>query len=260
MTSQLDIRTKDLRRLCAVVGQAQQPEQPAERFPTSVLEALRDLVPCDDITYQVMDPSRESVIYLQELADDQTCLEPDEERLTTFFWRSFWASQACSYPQRTGDFVSVRRVTDFYSAREFAASDLGELFRLYGMRYETLVPLTPDGVIDYRILLWRADGPDFSPRELLLLALLRPHLAELDLALRQPPIDAPLTNRQAQLLDLVAEGLTNRQIAKRLTLSEGTVRRHLENIFERLGVNSRTAAAAYATKRRPAPRRPEFAS
>jgi len=51
-----------------------------------------------------------------------------------------------------------------------------------------------------------------------------------------------LTHRQWELLRLVAAGHTNAQIARRLDLSEGTVRRHLENIYGRLQVSSRTAA------------------
>ena len=43
---------------------------------------------------------------------------------------------------------------------------------------------------------------------------------------------------------LVAAGHTNRQIARRLVVAESTVRKHLENIFERLQVSSRTAAVA----------------
>ena len=46
------------------------------------------------------------------------------------------------------------------------------------------------------------------------------------------------------MLDLVAEGLTNAQVAMVLWISPGTVRRHLENVFAKLGVHTRTAAAA----------------
>jgi DNA-binding NarL/FixJ family response regulator len=46
-------------------------------------------------------------------------------------------------------------------------------------------------------------------------------------------------------VELVAEGLTNGEIAARLVISRGTVRRHLENVFEKLNVHTRTAAAAY---------------
>jgi DNA-binding NarL/FixJ family response regulator len=55
-----------------------------------------------------------------------------------------------------------------------------------------------------------------------------------------------LTTRQRQLLDLLADGHTNAQIARRLGIAEGTVRKHLENIYRRLGVSSRTAAVTRA--------------
>lgn len=55
-----------------------------------------------------------------------------------------------------------------------------------------------------------------------------------------------LSTREVEVLRLVAGGLTNRQIADQLVLSEHTVARHLQNIFVKLGVPSRTAAAAFA--------------
>jgi DNA-binding NarL/FixJ family response regulator len=57
-----------------------------------------------------------------------------------------------------------------------------------------------------------------------------------------------LTARQAEVLRLVTQGMTDRQIAAELVLSEKTVGRHLENIFARLGVSSRTAASAIALR------------
>jgi DNA-binding CsgD family transcriptional regulator len=57
----------------------------------------------------------------------------------------------------------------------------------------------------------------------------------------EPP---PLSARERQMLALVIEGLTNREIADRLFLAESTVKRHLSSTFRRLGVSSRREAAA----------------
>ncbi|MDT0450085.1 response regulator transcription factor [Streptomyces hesseae] len=53
-----------------------------------------------------------------------------------------------------------------------------------------------------------------------------------------------LSPRETEILGLVAEGLANRQISKRLFISEATVKTHLVHIYDKLGVDSRTAAVA----------------
>lgn len=61
-----------------------------------------------------------------------------------------------------------------------------------------------------------------------------------------PKSAGPLTIRECEVLRLVAAGNTNRQIGAQLVLSEHTVARHLQNIFAKLGLSSRSAATAYA--------------
>jgi ATP/maltotriose-dependent transcriptional regulator MalT len=74
-----------------------------------------------------------------------------------------------------------------------------------------------------------------------------PAIAWVDaLAGRAPADDHGLTERELEVLRLVAAGRTNREIAAALVISERTVARHLENIFAKLRVSSRTAAAAFA--------------
>jgi DNA-binding CsgD family transcriptional regulator len=58
-----------------------------------------------------------------------------------------------------------------------------------------------------------------------------------------------LTARQRDILDLVAEGRTNAEIAECLWVSPGTVRKHLDNVYAKLGVHTRTAAAAFVRER-----------
>jgi DNA-binding NarL/FixJ family response regulator len=60
--------------------------------------------------------------------------------------------------------------------------------------------------------------------------------------------DSPLTRRETEVLRLVAVGLSNREIASSLVLSEHTVHRHVANILTKLTQSSRAAAAAHATR------------
>ncbi len=59
---------------------------------------------------------------------------------------------------------------------------------------------------------------------------------------------SPLSRRETEVLRLVAAGLSNREIASSLVLSEHTVHRHVANILRKLAQSSRAAAAAHATR------------
>ena len=67
---------------------------------------------------------------------------------------------------------------------------------------------------------------------------------------RAPEPGADLTERESQVLRLVSDGLSNKQIALRLGITEGTVKAHLGSVFQRIGVTDRTQAALWARDRR----------
>ncbi len=62
------------------------------------------------------------------------------------------------------------------------------------------------------------------------------------------PGEHPLSRREMEVLRLAADGLTNKEIAYRLGLSERTVQYHLNSVFQKMSVNSRTEATAAAFK------------
>ena len=62
--------------------------------------------------------------------------------------------------------------------------------------------------------------------------------------------ESTLTPREREICNLVSNGLSNREIARLLYISEGTVKTHLHNIFEKLGVKSRRALVRGNTERR----------
>jgi DNA-binding CsgD family transcriptional regulator len=69
-------------------------------------------------------------------------------------------------------------------------------------------------------------------------------------AVQEPEARPLLTPREAQILDAIADGLTNKAIARRLGISLHTVKFHVESVFRKLGASTRTEAVARATERR----------
>ena len=64
----------------------------------------------------------------------------------------------------------------------------------------------------------------------------------------EQPIFAPLSPREVQILDNIAQGMTNKQVAYTLTISEQTVKNHMSSILRKLSVNDRTQAVVYAMR------------
>jgi NarL family two-component system response regulator LiaR len=73
-------------------------------------------------------------------------------------------------------------------------------------------------------------------------------LEELTRPSQRPPTPDPLTQREVEVLRLVAQGLENWEIAEKLVITEATVRTHVSNITGKLHVASRTQAALYALR------------
>jgi DNA-binding NarL/FixJ family response regulator len=65
---------------------------------------------------------------------------------------------------------------------------------------------------------------------------------------RGPPTDITFTTREQEVLEMLGSGLPNRAIARRLGITERTVKAHLTSIFQRLGVADRTQAALWAQR------------
>jgi NarL family two-component system response regulator LiaR len=81
-------------------------------------------------------------------------------------------------------------------------------------------------------------------------AIARKVLQELAHPSHHPPTSDPLTEREVEVLRLVARGESNQEIAAALRIGEGTVRGHVSNILSKLHLASRTQAALYALRER----------
>jgi DNA-binding CsgD family transcriptional regulator len=209
--------------------------------PWQALRLLRALLNADDVEFGGFDTLLPHIWIHQTLGPDggDLDIETPWEATENPYWANYWQGP-CSYPDRTGDFTSVTTLSDSTSLPEARARARANGHGL-DRSIRACVPGRAPGR-HLRMLGWRA-GADFSEQDRFFLTLLRPHFAQAYRSAAAQHRPAPsLTRRQLQVLRMVMDGYTNLQIAHRLHLSEGTVRTHLNNIYERLDVTSRIAA------------------
>jgi DNA-binding CsgD family transcriptional regulator len=144
--------------------------------------------------------------------------------------------------------VGTRRISDLLPVDVFQETPLyNEYYRTIGIRHAMAVPI----YVDQRLLVsfvFNRSGSAFGERERELGEAVRPHLANLyRLGGNVPKLaGTALTAREREILEWVAAGKTNRDVAAIVGARPRTVEKHLERIYEKLGVETRTAAAARA--------------
>lgn len=177
---------------------------------------------------------------------------PDAEQL---FQQHLPEHPLLRHYEMTGD-LAARRISDVASDRQFRSLGLyRDFYRPARVDHQLVVsvPAPHDGLISVALNRHRRD---FSDQQRELLDLLRPHLrqaATITALLNQPvpytPCDADgkplLTPRQTRILQFVAAGSSDRDVARALGLSVRTVQTHLQHIYRTLGVRSRTEALAH---------------
>jgi DNA-binding CsgD family transcriptional regulator len=252
MSTPIRASDRDLRALAAIVSEDRPDLPDGEGLPESLLADLMGQIRCDQVVFLGLDSGRQTDWFAQTVPPLGVT---DWEDLDRAYWTHYRDSRFCSYPSRSGDLRSIIKITDFYSTRQWHSTGMyTDHDQLIGTEHclmlclpEAPLRTTSDPGRHVRLYMIREPGSDFSERDRDLLMLLRPHLhqAYLDAERRRCPVPR-LTPRQLELLRLVAAGHTNTQIARQLGISEGTVRTHLENIYEKLHVSSRTAAVTRA--------------
>src|SRR5438874_11146561 len=137
----------------------------------------------------------------------------------------------------------TQRISDCLPLARFRESALyNDYYRRIRIDHAMALPIfVRDGLLVSFVL--NRSRRDFSDRERALLDVLRPHLARL----YRRTVNR-LTTREAEVLNWVAHGKTDAQIAAILGTSTRTVQKHLQNVYAKLGVENRTAAAMRARR------------
>jgi DNA-binding CsgD family transcriptional regulator len=212
----------------------------ADALPIAALALVERLVPCDIVSHNAID------LALGRATIHTTGPLPDADTIRVFAAHAA-ENPLVAYQDATGD-PSPVRLSDFVTARQFRRRPIYNLvYRGLGMEFQLAFGVGADPGQVVGIALNRGHR-DFSDRDIEVLALLRPLLSRICATVgaddARPGVAERLTPRQREVIALVARGGTNVQIANRLQISEKTVAKHLEHVYEALGVGNRTAAAA----------------
>ncbi len=243
------LRERDLRALTAVVEDGLR-DDPGPAVPWAVLDRLYQLLPSDTVEFYEVDLHGQQSLAGQGILDhggryfDLPHHSDDDAR----FWALLEEFLPHSYPRRTGDLASVVRWSDFYTGSELRNTPFYAEYLTYHSvpKYCMVVPL-PTGPGRTRQVMFCRSNRDFSERDRLALQLLRPHLHEVYLDADRRRHGIPhLSCREVEVLRLASQGYSNADIARTLFISPATVAKHMEHIFDRTGVRTRSAAAALA--------------
>jgi DNA-binding CsgD family transcriptional regulator len=244
----------DLHALFTLVEDARR-DDPGEVIPWTLLDGLARLIRADSVQLTELDWVHESLVQQQAVGDGERGAITNVvkgEGIATYF-RASRNFRACTDPQLSAPAWRATRFSDFYTDRELINTEAwAEHYRLGPVRscLSVRLPVPPGHA--RRVVFMRSTFTPFTDRDVMLLTLLRPHLHEIYLDAERRRCGVPqLTGREWEILQLAGEGLPNAAIGQRLFISPATVRKHMEHIFDTLGVRSRTEAAAIALPHRP---------
>ncbi|PYC76811.1 helix-turn-helix transcriptional regulator [Streptomyces tateyamensis] len=233
-----------LRRICAVIDLLLDAADEESLLP-ALLPLLLRTVPGDGLTWSVRTPAGRSPVH--------TPVDLFAPEAMAGFYRHAAADPLFRHTDLTGPGFPVRR-SDLQSRTEYhRLGTYNEALRLVGAEHQLAMAFpagwAPTGRRTVALVVHRG-GSDFSSADLESAELLRARLSHaLDRLAPPAPAVPPappvrLTRREAAVLDLLVQGLTDRQIGRRLEVSARTVDKHLEHAYTKLRVHSRVAAAA----------------
>jgi DNA-binding CsgD family transcriptional regulator len=251
MSTSITLPDSDLSALVRLIEDARH-DKPGDVVPWALLQGLDQLIRSDSVQLTDLDWVDESLVASQYLdSGERGVVPPNKDEDTAAYFQHCRDFLPCGQPVRPADDVQAVRWSDFYTDLELRNT---EAYCCYFQTIRTClaVRLTSPPGRARRVLFMRESTRDFTDHDVMVLSLLRPHLHEIFLDAERRRTGVPkLTAREWEILQLAGDGLPNGAIGQRLFIAPATVRKHMEHILERLGVHSRTEAAAIALPHRP---------
>ena len=246
------LREVDIRKVVALAHEAAwvaraQPRQLAQW----TLSAVGTLIPSDAVWRL---ESRPTIVAGHSLRHVVRHVDADDARIAAFrnskAGREAWARLIDEHPLRRqrvlhpSEFRAFRN-SDFSTQREFRRFETYDVFfRPFELAYVATVKYGGPG--RFFDLVCARRRLDFTAREVLLLdvvsAVLGPATREAAPTSQRAFAELALTAREAEVLERVARGRSNAEIASELSIAAGTVKKHLDNVFAKLGVRNRIEA------------------
>src|SRR5580693_7140784 len=248
-----ELTSRDLRHLLGAVAILYE-NLDLSTLAQRTVAAVTHVLPNDMVTYNEVDLVRRV---------DDIFITPDDTRLArgtadyAAFMRHIDEHPLIAHNARIADPVP-RKISDFLSNRQFRSLGLYcEFFQVFDVNYQMAMVVQHAGQRMIGVAANRTLS-DFTERERVCLGVLRSHVVQayrhglsiesvragLHLGRDARATVSGLTQREAEVLRWVAAGKSNDDVARTIGVTSATVKKHLEHIYDKLGVANRTAESA----------------
>lgn len=223
-----------------------------DRMRTEFLRLLKYAIPFDTANFFLVDTDENGVQTLTGLINENSLRNPDVGDVLDRYMKDCFDIDSTHWLCTTNS-PRTYRLSDLLSKDALESSDYyKEMFVPFDLYYGAHVLIAHENICLGLLALFRVrDNTNFTDKEMLFLDCINEHLSIRmyntrilgDTHEQSPHISSlqqyDLTPRECEILDLLLQGLPNEEIAGRLFIADNTLRRHIYNLYSKLGIHER---------------------
>lgn len=223
-----------------------------DRMRSEFLKLLKYAIPFDTANFFLVDTDADNVQTLTGLINENSLINSDVSDVLDRYMKDCFEIDSTHWLCTTNR-PTTYRLTDLLSEDAFESSDYyKEMFLPFDLHYGAHALIAHDNICLGLLALFRTRGnTNFTDKDMLFLDCINEHLS---IRLYNTRIlgntheqsshtgsfkQYSLTPRECEILDLLLQGLTNEEIAGRLFIADNTLRRHIYNLYSKLGIHER---------------------